>query len=163
MNTCRFASDRYWYATRLFNAGKAKRIILAGGNIYKQAGYQGETYYAAKLMQEWGVPASAIIIEDQSRTTEQNRNNVMRLMADQQLGSALLVTSAMHMPRSYALFEKTNFGVTPASADVIVRNDDAPTVFSWLPSVQALTNSTLALHEYYGKWFAELKVKMSSD
>lgn len=150
-------SDRYWYAVRLLKAGKVKKIVLAGGNVYAQAGYKGEAYYASELMQEWGVPTSAIIIEDQSRTTEQNRDNTERLVIDNDFKSALLITSAIHMPRAYRLFSQLPIPVTPASADVIVRQSDAPPVFSWLPSVGALSLSTAALHEYYGRWFAELK------
>jgi len=155
-------SDRYWYAMRLFKAGKASKIILSGGNVYKQHDFRGEAYYASQLMQEWGVPAAAIIIDAESRTTEQNRDNVMRLIEDNEYDSALLVTSALHMPRAYKLFRSLSIKVTPASADVIVREMDAPAVFSWMPSASAMALSTVALHEYYGKWFAELKAFISS-
>ena len=156
------ASDRYWYAARLFKSGKAKQIILAGGNVYSQTNYHGESYYAAQLMQEWGIPESAIMLDDQSRTTEQNRDYVAQLIDDNEFKNALLVTSAMHMPRSLSLFAELSLSITPASADIIVRESNAPIIFSWLPSVHALRNSTLALHEYYGKWFAELKAMILS-
>lgn len=154
-------SDRYWYAARLFKAGKADKIILLGGNVYSQEGYQGEAYYASELMQEWGVPAAQIIIEDQSRTTEQNRDNAVRLIERESINSALLVTSAIHMHRAYSLFNTLPISITPASADVIVRKSEAPQVFSWMPSAAALMLTTAAIHEYYGKWFAQLKALMS--
>lgn len=150
-------SDRYWYATRLFRAGKAKEIIVTGGNVYEQLGLKGEAYYAGQLMREWIVPSSAIIIEDQSRTTEQNRDNTARLIQEKGYSSALLVTSALHMPRAYQLFSSLPIKVTPASADVLILEREAPEVFSWMPSSNAMALSKAALHEYYGKWFADLK------
>ncbi|MBX2847884.1 MAG: YdcF family protein [Acidiferrobacterales bacterium] len=154
-------SDRYWYAVRLFRAGKASQVILTGGNVYQQEGYQGEAHYASQLIQEWGIPGSLILLDEDSRTTEQNRDNVARLLAQGKFESALLVTSALHMPRAYTLFKNLPIKLTPASADVIVRDSHAPEVFRWLPSASALRLSTVALHEYYGKWFTQLKAFIS--
>lgn len=156
-------SDRYWYAARLYKSAKADQIILTGGNVYQQPGYHGEVYYAAQLLQEWGVPAEDIVIEDQSRTTEQNMKFTSDLIEKTDIDSALLVTSAIHMPRSYSLFSNLPISITPASADVIIRQSNAPKVFSWFPSVNAMMLSTAALHEYYGKWFADLKAVISKS
>lgn len=150
-------SDRYWHAARLFFAGKASRIILSGGNVYKQPGFQGEAYYASELLQQWGVPEAAILFESGSRTTAENQQRTTELLANHQIESALLVTSALHMPRAYHLFEHESILITPASADVIVRQQHAPTVFAWLPSASALQLTTVALHEYYGLGFNKLK------
>jgi len=150
------ASDRYWYATRLFRAGKGARIVLTGGNVYKQPGMQGEAYYASQLLQEWGVPSDAIIIEDQSRTTQQNLRGVEALLEQEKIESALLVTSAVHMPRSYELFSTLPITLEPASADVLMRDHVTPPIFDWIPSAKALQLSTIAIHEYYGRWFYQL-------
>ncbi len=156
------ASDRYWHATRLYRAGKAQRVIISGGNVYSQAGIDAEAIYAKALLQEWGVPDEAILLETQSRTTEQNQRYLVELIAEQEIRSILLVTSALHMPRAYTLFEQLPVIVTPASADVLVRERAAPKIFKWLPSASAFELSTVALHEYYGMAFArilsELKV-----
>ena len=146
-------SDRLWYAARLYKAGKASRIFLTGGNVYAQQGFRGEAYYASQLLQQWGVPASAITLESNSRTTAQNKNYLAQTLAEQQIKSALLVTSALHMPRAYALFRKLPISMTPASADVLIRDKHVPAIMAWLPSAAALHLSTLALHEYYGRWF----------
>lgn len=154
-------SDRYWYAVRLYRAGKAEKIILSGGNVYKQSGFQGEAYYAAQLLQEWGVPSKAILFEDSSRTTLQNKQYTVDLIKQHNINSALLVTSATHMPRAYELFNKLPILITPASADVLITEAEYPKVFNWIPSSSALTLSTIALHEYYGMWFADLKALIS--
>ncbi len=151
------ASDRYWYATQLFRAGKAAHILIAGGNVFAQPGLSGEAVYAKALLMEWGVPESAIITEAQSRTTEQNKSNVGALLERRQIRSALLVTSAIHMPRSYTLFQSLPMRITPAPTDLIVRRQEHPLWKHWVPSVQALHLSTLALHEYYGMAFYRVR------
>jgi uncharacterized SAM-binding protein YcdF (DUF218 family) len=150
-------SDRFWYAARLYRSGKAPIIILAGGNVYAQMGLKGEAHYASQLLQEWGVPKSAILIEASSRTTEENKRNTALFLVRHGVKSALLVTSALHMPRAHKSFSQLPIPITPASADVIIRDQQRPAVFDWIPSAGALHLSTVALHEYYGAWFNELK------
>ena len=112
-------SDRYWYAAQLFHAGKAKKILLSGGNLYPQDGVFGEAFYASQLLQQWGVPENAIGFEHLSRTTSQNYQRVSELAETEQIQSAILLTSAIHMPRAYAMFSKLPIALTPASADVL--------------------------------------------
>ncbi|MFT5573077.1 MAG: uncharacterized SAM-binding protein YcdF (DUF218 family) [Cryomorphaceae bacterium] len=153
-------SDRFWYAARLYRSGKAPTIILAGGNVYSQTGLKGEAYYASQLLQQWGVPKAAILIEADSRTTEENRRNTALFLVRHGIKSALLVTSALHMPRAHKSFSQLPIPITPASADVLIREQQRPAVFDWIPSAAALHLSTVALHEYYGVWFKQLKAFM---
>ena len=156
-------SDRYWYAARLYKAGKAPRIIVAGGNVFQQPDVRGEAHYAATLLQDWGIPADSIAIEPASRTTEQNMRNTVSYLQSRGMASVLLVTSAIHMPRAYHLFRSGPVSVTPASADVLVRDSYVPTILNWLPSARALQLTTAAMHEYYGLWFTNLKQLMERD
>jgi len=150
------ASDRYWHAAQLFKAGKASKIIVSGGNTYQQPGLYGEAYYAAQLLQKWGVPEHAITLESSSRTTAQNQSSTLKLLRAHEVRSALLVTSAIHMPRAHYLFSRLPILITPASADVLVRQHNSPIVFNYLPSATALGLTTVAMHEYYGYWFQRL-------
>ncbi len=151
------ASDRYWHAAQLYFAEKAPLIIIAGGNVYSRAGVPGEAFYVAELLGKWGVPASAIITEADSRTTAENAENVQRILEQKGIERALLVTSAIHMPRAYSLFEALPSSITPAVADVQIQPQVEPPVFSYLPSAGALKMTTLAMHEYYGQWFNQIK------
>lgn len=143
-------SDRLWYSVRLYRSGLAAKTILTGGNVYAQPGFASEAQYAAELLREWGVPEQAILIEGGSRTTRQNQENTVFFLARNNIKSALLVTSALHMPRAYALFKKTGIRITPASADVLVRHQNSPEVLKWIPSASALYLTSVALHEHYG-------------
>jgi len=150
-------TDRLWYAVRLYRADKAKKIILAGGNLFTQPGLRSEAYYARELLQEWGVPESAILVESISRNTQENKDKLETLLAESDITSALLVTSALHMPRAFPIINKLPIAVTPASADILVRDTYLPSVLKWLPSARALSLTTASLHEYYGIWFNQLK------
>ncbi|NNC99818.1 MAG: YdcF family protein [Gammaproteobacteria bacterium] len=156
-------SDRLWHAVRLYRAGKADEIILAGGNIFELLDFQGEAYYASELLQQWGIPKSAIFIEANSRTTRQNARNTARYLAERDIRKILLVTSAYHMPRAIAAFGQLSLVITPASADILIRNYSLPEVLQWVPSAPALAQTTLAVHEYYGMWFADLNALIGSD
>ena len=62
----------------------------------------------------------------------------------------LLVTSAIHMPRSVAVFRGVGMNVIPSPTDISIldlRNDG---LFNWLPSVGALGSTSRAVHEYIG-------------
>jgi uncharacterized SAM-binding protein YcdF (DUF218 family) len=78
----------------------------------------------------------------------------------------LLVTSAMHMPRSVAIFERQGFEVTPAPADFLATwGEEGRTVesgmVSWLlkviPNAERLDFSTRALREYIGIFIYRLR------
>ena len=152
------ASDRYWYAVQLYRAGKAKKIILSGGNLIKQPGLNGEAFYARQLLLQWGVPSAAIILEQESRTTQENRDAVAELFKSQKLNSALLVTSAMHMPRAHQVFKTLPINITPASADIVVRDFVRVDGLAWLPSASAMELTTKAMHEYYGILYGRVNV-----
>lgn len=156
-------SDRYWHAVQLYRAGKARIIVLAGGNVFDQSGIEGEAHYAGELLQQWGVPRSAIVVESASRTTEQNSNNVMEYLNSHGIQSVLLVTSAYHMPRALKLFRQYSIDITPASADILMRERFEPEILKWLPSAQAIYLNTIAAHEYYGRWFLQLKAFIASS
>lgn len=144
------SSDRLQHTVRLYRAGKAPKIILSGGNVFPQAHIENEASYAARLLKEWGVDDGALIVEGDSRTTYENAINSRRLMEKNDFKTALLVTSASHMPRALAAFRSQNINVIPATTDVLITANDNPTVLRWLPSSGALSATTTAVHEYFG-------------
>jgi len=157
------AADRYWRAAQLYFADKAPLIIITGGNVYSRPGIPGEAFYVADLLKKWGVPETAIIAETDSRTTGENASNVQKILEQRGIDRALLVTSAIHMPRAYSLFEALPLTITPAVADVQIQTQVVPSVFSYLPSASALHMTTLAMHEYYGQWFNWIKSVVRKD
>lgn len=157
------ASDRYWYAVQLYRAGKAKRILISAGNIIEQGDLYAEAVYARELLELWGIPPAAILIESKSRTTKENQQQVALLIHSNDISSALLVTSALHMPRAYGLFQTLPIKITPATADVLIRDADSIGILNWVPSASAMQLTTAALHEYYAIWYGRLKAITSKS
>ena len=146
------AADRVWHAARLFRAGKAPLILASGGNLPWREIDQPEAAVMAELLQEFGVPDVAIIVETSSRTTRENRDNSLPILRELAAHRVLLVTSALHMPRALALFEATGLDVIPAPTDFEVHERDRSHPLRWLPDAQALADSSRALKEYLGRW-----------
>src|SRR5207253_11386244 len=74
-------STRVRYAAKLFQAGKAKRVLISGGNLFEQRrGIQGEAHYIQKFLAELGVPHEAILLESESRTTWENAVETKRVL-----------------------------------------------------------------------------------
>lgn len=87
-------------------------------------------------------------VDDQSRDTAENAQQMYTLLAKDGVRRIALVTSSWHMPRSVLVFERAGFEVLPA-----------PTVFNvpqqrplleWLPSLHGLLGSQRVLREWVG-------------
>lgn len=145
------AADRVWYAARLFHGGKAPMLILSGGYDPKRHAYS-EARAMAAFLADLGVPAQAMVLEEQSRNTRQNAAYSAALLKARGIDRILLVTSAMHMPRAYALFAAQGLLVIPAPTDFENSQAPPPGVLAWLPDALALDTSGRAMKEVVGKW-----------
>ncbi len=150
------SADRILHAARLYRAAKAPMIIVTGGNVFPKPGVKPESFYVARLLQEWGVPNHAIITEGESRNTYQNAFESKQILDARDIGKILLVTSALHMPRALAVFQSLGVDAIPAVTDIMVAQYDVPdthpVVLDWLPNAQSLLLTTLAIREHLGMW-----------
>ncbi|MGB3298611.1 MAG: YdcF family protein [Phormidesmis sp.] len=155
--------DRILYGARLYNQRRAPKLILSGGRVTWRGGSsENAAPSEADDMKEFAmamnVPASAIVLEGDSLNTRQNAVNVKKIMEAQSVKSILLVTSAMHMPRSVAIFKKLGINVIPAPTDYLVPTELYESInttwqgriLSGLPDATAQANFTRALKEYVG-------------
>ncbi len=101
---------------------------------------------------EWGVAPEAIVFAGASRNTYENALEVRAMRERSPFKSALLVTSASHMPRALAVFQRAGLPVTPAATDVAVVAPGPWTVLRWLPDATALEVTTRAMKEWLGYW-----------
>jgi uncharacterized SAM-binding protein YcdF (DUF218 family) len=120
-----------------------KPIILSGGSA---GGNIQESYTMYSVLQRLNVKKEDIIIESQSRDTDDNALNVIKICERKNYRSIALVTSAYHMPRAYKLFGKSKVSVRPVLCDS--KLDMRYTIYSFLPQFSSLANSTKALREY---------------
>lgn len=143
------AADRVWHAARLYHAGKAPMVMLSGGRNDWQADWPSQAQTMAQFLADLGVPLDAMVLEERSRSTYENAIYSAELMQERGFTSALLITSALHMPRSEALLRATGVNFVSVATDFEV-GDGATTLLSWMPSAQALQRSTSAVHEWIG-------------
>jgi uncharacterized SAM-binding protein YcdF (DUF218 family) len=91
-------------AIALWKEGYAPLLIFSGGSSDPQSVASAELMKRAAVAA--GVPASAIVVEGTSATTEENAQRVAELMKSRGLRSAILVTSPYHQRRAAILFER---------------------------------------------------------
>ncbi len=153
------SSDRLLETLRLYHAGKAPLIVASGGDnpLFLKVGKVHEADEMRSLLEEWGVPGSAIVVEVASINTHENAVFTRRILAARGIQHIILVTSAIHMPRAAATFRKAGFDVEAAPADFLSGRGDRATVFHWIPASGAMIDSSNALHEWIGLWTYRLR------
>ena len=142
------AVDRLFHGMRLYHAGKAPIVMLVGGAA---RGHLPEAQVMANLLAEFNISRDVMLLEDKSRNTRENALNTVAIMQDQGIKKILLSTSAYHMHRAQAVFEKLGIEVVPAATDYQVLEPD-PSILDWLPNAEALMMTTLGIKEYLGWW-----------
>ena len=151
------AADRVYKTAALYAAGKSKRVIVAGGNQPWSPFEQSEAHAIRLLLMDWGVPDSAIVLDETSRNTRENVINTWNILQNTQCVTPLLVTSAAHMARSVASFEIVGIKVFPVPVDVRVVKTPRLTIFDFIPDVEALNRTTDAMHERVGQVYYKFR------
>jgi uncharacterized SAM-binding protein YcdF (DUF218 family) len=111
------ASERVLYTIELAHRYPNARILISGGGGTVFANGVAEAPIIADYLKRVGVDPTRIIIEDRSRTTAENGQFSREVAKPQEGERWLLVTSAWHMPRAMAVFEKAGFHVTAHPVD----------------------------------------------
>lgn len=150
--------DRVFYGAQLYREGKAPVVIASGGRIAWRGGGPSESADMAEILKTLGVPASAILQDPTSLNTYQNAVNVRQIIKTRGIRTILLVTSAMHMPRSLQIFRRQGIEAIPAPTDFLVTQQEIgepnssfqATLLSLLPDADRLDKTTRALKEYIG-------------
>jgi len=145
------AADRVWYAAQLQLAGKAPVIIASGGSFSWKGEVQTEAAAMHQLLVQLSVPSESIIEEGKSLTTYENAINSAVLLHQIAARRVILVTSAAHMPRALAVFQKQlpEMVFIPATTDVRALPLES-SLLNWLPQTGGLARTTEAWHEWVG-------------
>lgn len=134
-------------AARLYEAGRAPRIVLSGAAL---DGTMSEASMMARQLVQYGIPEQALVQEAASLTTYENAVYTRKVLDAQNIGDVLLVTSALHMPRAMAVFRKQGIHAVAAPSDPQITVPDDPDFSFWLPSMRALSASRSIVKEYVG-------------
>ena len=157
--------DRVIHAARLYQQKKAPLIVVSGGRTDWRGVGIPESEDMAEVLRWLGVPPGAILQDPNSLNTYENAVNVQQILNSRGIRRVLLVTSAIHMPRSLLIFKRQRITALPAPTDFIVtfndlkeqRNSSQATILNMLPDVDRLQTSTRALKEYVGLIVYRLK------
>ena len=141
--------NRVLKAVRLFKQGAAPIMVMTGGSgdIFDQS--FKEAMWMKELAVELGVPKERILIETESRNTKENVFYTKQILDKIKAKRIILVTSALHVPRSYALAKKIGIDAVPVASDFSV-TDEKYDPFSFIPTAQNLSRSSIAIKEYVG-------------
>lgn len=136
------ATTRVGFGYLLYKAGKAPIIVLSAG--------MGGAQRMAAMLEQQGVPSSALRIESRSSNTYENAVYSSQLLTHENLHRILLVTSPIHMLRATASFRKQGLDVVPAPARNNLSTTTSPATDTWWPQRSVLWISHHILHEYIG-------------
>ena len=151
-------ADRLTNTLWLYRAGKVRRIIISGGSGSLMETVQTEAKDLSILLRLAGVPPQDILLEERSRNTHENAHYTRELLTKHpDLKSLILVTSAFHQRRALGCFQKAGLTVTAFPAGYSTANRSHTPDYWLVPSVNALGQWSLLVHEITG--YLTYKVK----
>jgi uncharacterized SAM-binding protein YcdF (DUF218 family) len=135
-------------AWRLYRLGP-KPILVSGGHVNPFTPDKDENQIARSYLIRWGVPQEDVIGEGKSRDTFESAVEVAAILRQRGWKRYLLVTSALHMPRSMLAFSATAPDPIPAPGDYSIGRFDL-TPFDFFPGEGVAPRIYASLHEYVG-------------
>ena len=168
------AGDRVIYAVQLYRSGAADKLLLGGSYITWRDGVvstEGGSVSSpasemAELMRMFDVPEEALIIQDHSVNTAEEAVDDAEILRELGCEKIILVSSATHMRRAVALFEKQGLDVIPAPTDFsfsdqewenFLRFDWASSYTFFIPTVGNMEAFQGALKEYLGYFVYKMR------
>jgi len=133
---------------------KDGKLILSGGTVFDPV---PEAKTMAEVARDLGVEEDDIIMESNSRDTEDQAKIIKKLLNYYEDEKLILVTSAAHMPRSMLLFKKYGMQPIPAPIDFGVKKQQGNNPKDFFPSSSKVAMIERALHEYLGLLWLRLK------
>ena len=125
-------------------------VIVSGGRLREEDA--PEALIVKRFLVDLGVAESRVIMEERSRDTFENAAFTKAICDRMGFTRPILLTSAYHMGRSVAAFEKAGLKVTPYPTNFYSLGHPPHTFWSWLPSAYSLGITSAAVHERLGVW-----------
>jgi uncharacterized SAM-binding protein YcdF (DUF218 family) len=125
------------------------KVVVSGGTGELFLEGEGDAATAPRLLTALGVTADRLILENKSRNTYENAVFTKELVTPKPGETWLLVTSAFHMPRAKALFDKAGFATIPWPVDFRTTGREGIGLFRDNPA-DSLQATTTAIREWIG-------------
>jgi len=127
------------------------KLIVSGGTVFDP---QPSAKLMADLAVELGVAREEIIQVDQPMDTPEEARCIAPIVG---ASPFLLVTSASHMPRAVALFERAGTHPIPAPTHYFTRQRLGPSLGYYFPSSYNLAKTERVIHERVGMLWARVR------
>jgi len=141
------ASERMLAPLVLLRQKPDLELLFSGGEGELWGTGLSEAARARIFYDALGLPTQHLRVEDRSRTTYENAIYSARLDGVDPTKPWLLVTSAWHMRRALATFQKAGWNVTPYAVDF---NTGSQTDWTTYSLVRGSRKWTVLLHEWLG-------------
>lgn len=110
------AVARVLEAWRVYRLARPEWVISSGGNPSADDSSEPSSANMRDMLVRLGVPFERIIVESKSRETHENATESLSLIRSLHADAIVLVTSAVHMPRSMGALRAAGLEPTPAIA-----------------------------------------------
>ena len=137
--------DEAWRLYRI----QPKPIVVSGGHVNPFTPPMNENQIARDYLILWGVPKADVIAEDQSRDTFESALEVKKILRRRGWKRYLLVTSAVHMPRSMLAFNSQAPQAIAAPGDFSL-GELRLSRLDFFPNEGVARKIFITLHEYVG-------------
>jgi len=148
--------SRVLTAIQLFRSGQAKNLVLGGCLPVPGKPAVPSLGVVQDWVVSWGLPPGSVTNLGVCINTHDEAVAFGRLARNRGWSKVMLVTSALHMRRAVAVFQKQGIGVIPVAADFQVSGVCGGLHFSLFPRSGRLDLLSLYLHEKIGwrvyKW-----------
>jgi uncharacterized SAM-binding protein YcdF (DUF218 family) len=141
--------DRMVEAAILARRFPTAKVVVSGGTGELFLEGEGDADTAPRLLGALGVASERLILENKSRNTYENAIFTKALITPKAGETWLLVTSAFHMPRAKALFDKAGFATLPWPVDYRTSGREGIGLFRDNPA-DSLQATTTAIREWIG-------------
>lgn len=141
------AAERMTEVTALLRHQPQLKVLFTGGEGELFASGLSEAERARLFFQGQGLPPDQLLLESASRTTYDNAVMSKQLPGVDTAKPWLLLTSAYHMPRAMAAFQKAGWHVTAYPVDF---RSGKSTPWTQYSMDQGVKKWRLALHEMLG-------------
>jgi uncharacterized SAM-binding protein YcdF (DUF218 family) len=145
------AADRINHTLQLYRMGFVRKILISGGSGRLIDTGEREADELSSLLQLMGVPPADILIENNSRNTHESAVEVKHILEKiSKPSDCILVTSANHMRRSAACFEKVGWPMDQFSTDFQSHYRRYTFDVLFIPKLEAIRSWQILIKEWVG-------------
>ncbi len=144
------AADRFIQGLKILTTGRAKHILITGGNGSLLPGQFSEGNWVKTQLDQLKIQDSSVLIENKSRNTIENAIFSKAVLQKAGLQPPyLLITSDFHMRRAYMIFEKEGYKVIPYPCNFMAGNT-VISLYDFIPNGGSLGGWEIYLKELVG-------------